>query len=99
MGSNRVYSSRPKRTRSSHRVQSRPTSRPSSLPHNTLSFLRQMRTQLETVRAIVHVSSSALKVQHADADPDVALVLQRGVGDALDRQIEALDVVVTGDAP
>jgi len=53
-----------------------------------------MRMRLETVRAIVHLSSATLRAQQSDADNDVALVLQRSVGDALDREIEALDVVV-----
>ena len=53
-----------------------------------------MRVRLETVRAIVHLSSATLRAQHSDADTDVALVLQRSVGDVLAREIEALDVVV-----
>ena len=53
-----------------------------------------MRTRLETVRAIVHLSSATLRAQQSDADNDVALVLQRSVGDVLDREIETLDVVV-----
>lgn len=53
-----------------------------------------MRTRLETVRAVVHLSCATLRAQQSDADADVALALQRSVGDVLDREIEALDVVV-----
>ena len=96
MDSRPVHSTRPKQTRSSHVARRRPTPRPSSLPHNTSSCLRQMRTRLETVRAIVHLSSATLRAQQSDADTDVALILQRCVGDVLDREIETLDVIVAG---
>jgi hypothetical protein len=66
------------------------------LPYSTVSFLRQLRARLEIARAIVHVSSAALRAQRTDADTDVALILQRSVGDVLDGEIEALDVVVAG---
>lgn len=58
-----------------------------------------MRVRLETVRAIVHLSSATLRAQQSDADTDVALVLQRSVGDVLTREIEALDLVVAGTTP
>jgi hypothetical protein len=58
-----------------------------------------MRARLETLRAIVHLSSATLSAQKSDADADVALVLRRAVGDALDREIEALDVVVAAGTP
>ena len=54
-----------------------------------------MRTRLETARAIVHLSTTTLRAQQSDADTDVALVLQRSVGDVLAQEIEALDTVVT----
>jgi hypothetical protein len=43
---------------------------------------------------VCRVTSSALKAQDADNDSDSALVLQRYVGDELDRQIERLDAPV-----
>jgi hypothetical protein len=58
-----------------------------------------MRVRLETVGATVHVYSAVLRVQKVDADTDVALILQPSVGDALDREIEAPDVVVGRDTP
>src|SRR5579863_9819008 len=94
-----VHSTRPKQTRSPNASRQRQTPRPSSLPQNTLSCLRQMRTRLETVRAIVHLSSATLRAQQSDADTDVALVLQHSVGDALAREIETLDVVVASGTP
>ena len=94
MDSQPVDSTRQKQTRSSNVARGRQTPRSFPLPYNTLSCLRQMRTRLETVRAIVHLSSATLRAQQSDADNDVALVLQRSVEDVLDREIEALDVVV-----
>jgi hypothetical protein len=55
-----------------------------------------MRARLETVRAIVYLSSATLRAQQSDADTDVALVLQHSVGDVLAREIETLDIVVAG---
>ena len=98
MDSQPVHSIRTKQTRSPNVARGRQTPRSSPLPYNTLSCLRQMRTRLETVRAIVHLSSATLRAQQSDADNDVALVLQRSVGDVLDREIEALDVVVAEEA-
>ena len=96
MGSRPAHSTRPKQTRSPNVVRRRRAPPASSLPHDTLSCLRQMRTRLETVRAIVYLSSAMLRAQQSDADIDVALILQRSVGDVLDREIETLDVVVAG---
>jgi hypothetical protein len=89
-----VHSTRPKQTRSPNVTHGRQTPPSSPLPHNTLSLLRQMRTRLDTARAIVHLSCTTLRAQQSDADTDVALALQRSVGDVLDREIDALDVVV-----
>jgi hypothetical protein len=44
--------------------------------------------------ACAYVTSTALKAQDADDDRDSALVLQRYVGNELDRQIERLDALV-----
>ena len=99
MGSRPADSTRPKQTRSPTVAQRRRTSQSSSLPHDTLSCLRQMRTRLETVRATVHLSTPTLRAQQSDADTDVALVLQRSVGDVLAQEIETLDVVVAEGAP
>lgn len=96
MGSRPAHSRRPNKTRSPNVTRGRQTPRSYPLPHNTLSWLRQMRTRLETVRAIVHLSSATLRAQQSDADMDVALILQRSVGDVLDREIETLDDVVAG---
>lgn len=62
------------------------------------SVLRAVRSRLETVRAGVITASSALVLQNADIDSDVALLLRRFVVDELGRQIEALDTVLAGGA-
>jgi hypothetical protein len=61
--------------------------------------LRAIRSRLETVRAGVITASSALVLQNADIDSDVALLLRRFVVDELGRQIEALDTILAGGAP
>jgi hypothetical protein len=43
--------------------------------------------------AVVYVTGAALKAQDADSDAEAALILQRSIGDELDRQIERLDMV------
>lgn len=58
------------------------------------SVLRAVRNRLDTVRAGVLTASSALVLQNAEIDSDVALLLRRFVVDELGRQIEALDAVL-----
>ena len=98
MGSKRLHSIRYKRTPSSDVTRRRRTSRSPSLPRSTSSFLRLMRERINTVRATVYLCSAALRAQQSDADTDVALVLQRSAGDALDREVEALDVILAEGA-
>ena len=57
-----------------------------------------MRERINTVRATVYLCSAALRAQQSDEDTDVALVLQRSAGDALDREVEALDVILAEGA-
>ena len=46
----------------------------------------------------MYLCSATLRAQQSDADTDVALVLQRSAGDALDREVEALDVILAEGA-
>jgi hypothetical protein len=55
--------------------------------------LLDIRQRLALAMACAYVVSAALKAQEADSDSDAAFVLQRHVGDELDRQIERLDVL------
>jgi len=59
-----------------------------------VAVLRDVRRQLKVAQAVVYVCSAALKHQNSDNDTDVALALQRCVGDVLDLQIEQLDVLI-----
>lgn len=43
--------------------------------------------ELEVCRAAIVVAVRALQAQHADHDAEVALVIQRAVGDRLEEQI------------
>lgn len=56
--------------------------------------LTEMRRKLMVVRATAYVCASALAHEAADEDVDVGLVLQRSVGDELDRQLERLDQIL-----
>ena len=53
--------------------------------------LTEIYHKLTVVRATAYVCASALEHEAADEDVDVGLVLQRSVGDELDRQLERLD--------
>jgi len=53
--------------------------------------LANIRTRLDIVMAVVAVASMALKHQNAEADADVALLLQRCVADELFNQRARLD--------
>jgi hypothetical protein len=72
----------------------RPKSVSISSPVIPLTELTDIRRRLDVVRAIAYVCSAALEHQDADADMDVSRVLQRAVGDELDRQIERLDTLL-----
>ena len=98
MGPKRLQPIRYKRTPSSDVTRRRRTSRSPSLPRSTSSFLRLMRERINTVRATVYLCTATLRAQQSDADTDVALVLQRSAGDALDREVEALDVILAEGA-
>lgn len=50
--------------------------------------LGDLLIRLEMVRAAVVVSVAALREQNCDIDEDVAIVLQRQVGDPLGEEIE-----------
>ena len=56
--------------------------------------LGDVRNQLELVMAIAYVACAALRFQNVDGDEDVALALQRAVGDELGRQIEQVDRII-----
>lgn len=53
-----------------------------------------MGRQLQACHAVIAVSVGALEAQNADRDREVALVLQRNVGDRLDELIEKLQQLV-----
>ena len=57
-------------------------------------MLTDIRRQLQVVQAIAYTCAAALSHQEADSDMDVGLVLQRCVGDELDRQIERIDALM-----
>ena len=72
-------------------------------PHATqppfLGVLKDVCRRLRIVMAATVVCTAALESQAADYDGDATLVLQRCVGDELDRQIEQLDTLIAGAAP
>jgi len=53
-----------------------------------------MGRQLQVCHAAIVVAVGALEAQNADRDREVALVLQRHVGDRLDEHIEKLRELV-----
>ena len=56
--------------------------------------MANIRTRLDIVMAVVAVASMALKHQNAEADADVALLLQRCVADELFNQLQRLDHIL-----
>ena len=97
MGSRPVHSTRPENRRLSRNT--RPQPAPLRSPARSLdsvSALREVRSRLEVVRAAAYVSSAALRLQQADSDADVAIILRRLVADVLDREIQELDAVIGG---
>jgi hypothetical protein len=59
------------------------------------SELTDVRLRLAVAMSAAYLVSAALKGQEADSDSDSARVLQRCVGDTLDRQIERIDRLLT----
>ena len=97
MGSRPLHSTRPESKRLSRNPRRQPASHcPPVRSLDSVSALSEVRNRLEVVRAAAYVSSAALRLQQADSDADVAIVLQRLVGDVLDREIQKLDAVVNG---
>lgn len=60
--------------------------------------LRDIRHRLAVVRAAAYTAASALRYECSDIDDDVAVILQRCVGDEVDRQIERIDMLIGGVA-
>jgi hypothetical protein len=60
------------------------------------TVLRQISRELEVAQAVVYLCAATLRGQAADSDIDVALSLQRCVGDELDRQIERIGELLEG---
>ena len=65
-----------------------PFPKPMCFSRNAVGLFRE---RLAVLRATVYTTSAALRAQAADADTDAATVLQRVVGDGLDREIELID--------
>ena len=61
--------------------------------------LRRIRAGLEVAKSAAYVSSIALTVQAADADPEVALVLRHTVADEIGRQVERIEGLLEGVTP
>ena len=53
--------------------------------------LRAIRARLEIASAVAYVCAAALREQATEIDTEVALSLQRCVGDEVDRQTESID--------
>ncbi len=60
---------------------------------NTLATVRE---QIAIAASAAAVCGAALAAQAADSDRDVAVVLQRCMGDVLARQVEQLDCLIAG---
>jgi len=60
-------------------------------PSDLAAELRDVRQRLALARARAYILSTALKEQKSEASADAVLVLQRGISDELDRQIERLE--------
>jgi hypothetical protein len=74
---------------SNPRVKARPVPKPPTVATELLDI----RRRLALAQAIAYVTSAALKAQNADSDREASLVLQRCVGDELDRLIERIDAL------
>ncbi len=64
---------------------------PSALLAAIAAGLAGVRQRLELVAAVAAVAHAALGSQAADADHDVAVLIQRCIADEIDRQIEQID--------
>jgi hypothetical protein len=60
--------------------------------------LRAIRARLEIASAVAYVCAAALREQATEIDTEVALSLQRCVGDEVDRQTESIDRLL-GEPP
>jgi len=67
-------------------------------PSEPGAVLSDIRLRLTIALAATAVCSAALRAQRADSDEDAAVVLQRCVGDELDRQIERIGSLLAGGA-
>lgn len=56
--------------------------------------LMQLTNKLQLTLCVVTASVKALRAQGADQDEDIAVVLQRYVGDALDLEIQKWDALM-----
>jgi hypothetical protein len=64
---------------------------PVSISLTITAELLDVRQRLALAMAASYVCAAALRAQEADSDAAAARVLQRHVGDEIDRQIERLD--------
>jgi hypothetical protein len=56
--------------------------------------LQEIVNRLRQVQSTLAVAVGALRQQNADIDADIATVLQRSVGDALEEQVERLEAIM-----
>ncbi len=66
---------------------------PRSEQRATRSPLDEIILRLQQIRSAVALSVAALKYQNSDLDEDIASVLQRGVGDRLQEEIDRLQLL------
>jgi hypothetical protein len=78
----------------SDRKSGRAPARPPSNSTKVRADLANIRARLGVALAVVTVASMALKHQNAEADADVALLLQRCVADELFNQLDRLDHIL-----
>ena len=60
------------------------------------SELGEVVEQLRQVQSVVVVSVAALRQQNCELDADIAKVLQRGVVDHIEDQVERLESLIRG---
>ncbi len=73
---------------------------PSPTGHSALAAaLRDIRRRLAVARSTAYTAATALRYECSDIDDDVAVTLQRCVGDEVDRQIERIDMLIGGVVP
>jgi hypothetical protein len=81
------------RARRAHSASHRPKPRPVP-PESPARILSAVRLRLKFVMAAAFTVCAALKFQNAELDEDIALIVGRCVGDEIDRQIEAIDLMI-----